>query len=53
MKGICFMSLQFGISLPQGWTVDLASMKDPVEAYEAMTRVVQTAEFLTTLRNAF
>jgi len=30
--------------------MDLASMKDPVEAYEAMTRVVQIAEFLMTLR---
>ncbi len=38
------MSLQFGLSLPQGWTMDLASIKDPVEAYEAMTRIAQTAE---------
>ncbi len=38
------MSLTFGISLPQGWQMDLASIKDPVEAYEAMTRVAQTAE---------
>src|SRR5438067_7452156 len=38
------MSLQFGLSLPQGWTMDLASIKDPVEAYEAMTRVAQTAD---------
>ncbi len=36
--------MQFGISLPQGWTMDLASIKDPVEAYEAMTRVAQTAD---------
>jgi alkanesulfonate monooxygenase SsuD/methylene tetrahydromethanopterin reductase-like flavin-dependent oxidoreductase (luciferase family) len=46
MKGICFMSLQFGVSLPQGWIMDLASIKDPVEAYEAMTRVAQTADEL-------
>src|SRR6266513_918700 len=39
-----FMSLKFGLSLPQGWTMDLASIKDPVEAYEAMTRVAQTAD---------
>ena len=26
------MSLKFGLSLPQGWTMDLASIKDPVEA---------------------
>ncbi|GLV55720.1 LLM class F420-dependent oxidoreductase [Dictyobacter sp. S3.2.2.5] len=38
------MALQFGISLPQGWTMDLAHIKDPVEAYETMTRVAQTAD---------
>src|SRR5258708_6402701 len=38
------MTLQFGLSLPQGWTMDLASIKDPVEAYETMTRVAQTAD---------
>ena len=36
--------MKFGISLPQGWTMDLVSIKDPVEAYEAMTRVAQTAD---------
>src|SRR5690349_7976035 len=40
------MALKFGISLPQGWPMDLASIKDPVEAYEAMTRVAQTADEL-------
>jgi F420-dependent oxidoreductase-like protein len=38
------MTLQFGVLVPQGWTMDLAHIKDPVEAYETMTRVVQTAE---------
>ena len=38
------MSLKFGLSLPQGWVMDLAGIKDPVEAYEAMTRVAQTAD---------
>jgi len=38
------MALTFGLSLPQGWTMELATIKDPVEAYEAMTRVAQTAE---------
>src|SRR5947199_6609282 len=38
------MSLKFGLSLPQGWIMELASIKDPVEAYEAMTRVAQTAD---------
>ncbi len=40
------MSLQFGVSLPQGWIMELASISDPVEAYEAMTRVAQTADEL-------
>ncbi|HEX7734130.1 MAG TPA: LLM class F420-dependent oxidoreductase [Ktedonobacteraceae bacterium] len=38
------MALQFGVSLPQGWTMELAGIQDPREAYEAMTRVAQTAE---------
>src|SRR6266852_1380951 len=41
---VLFMSLKFGLSLPQGWTMDLASIQDPVEAYETMTRVAQTAD---------
>ncbi len=40
------MSMQFGVSLPQGWIMDLAGIKDPVEAYEAMTRVARTADDL-------
>jgi F420-dependent oxidoreductase-like protein len=40
------MSMKYGISLPQGWIMDLASIKDPVEAYETMTRVAQTADEL-------
>jgi F420-dependent oxidoreductase-like protein len=38
------MSLQFGVSLPQGWTTNPASIKDPIEAYEAMRSVAQTAD---------
>ena len=38
------MSLKFGVSLPQGWAMELAGIKDPVEAYEAMTRVALVAE---------
>jgi F420-dependent oxidoreductase-like protein len=38
------MALQFGVLVPQGWTMDLAGIKDPVQAYETMTRVAQTAE---------
>jgi F420-dependent oxidoreductase-like protein len=38
------MTLQFGVLLPQGWTMDLAQINDSVEAWETMTRVAQTAE---------
>jgi F420-dependent oxidoreductase-like protein len=38
------MALKFGLLVPQGWTMDLAHIKDPVEAYETMTRVAQTAD---------
>jgi F420-dependent oxidoreductase-like protein len=38
------LALKFGLLLPQGWTMDLAGIKDPVEAYETMTSVAQTAE---------
>ena len=38
------MPMQYGLSLPQGWTMDLTGIKDPVEAYETMTRVAQTAD---------
>jgi F420-dependent oxidoreductase-like protein len=38
------MTLQFGVLVPQGWTMDLAGIKDPGEAYETMTRVAQTAD---------
>jgi F420-dependent oxidoreductase-like protein len=36
--------MKFGISLPQGWTMDLVGIKDPVEAYETMTGVAQMAD---------
>jgi F420-dependent oxidoreductase-like protein len=38
------MTLKYGLLVPQGWTMELARIKDPVEAYETMTRVTQTAE---------
>jgi F420-dependent oxidoreductase-like protein len=38
------MALKFGLLVPQGWTMDLAGIKDSVEAYETMTRVAQTAD---------
>ena len=40
------MSLHVGLGLPQGWVMDLAAIQDPVDAYEAMTRVAQTADEL-------
>jgi len=38
------MSMKFGLALPQGWRMDLVDTKDPVEAYEMLTRVAQTAD---------
>src|SRR5690348_15057286 len=36
--------MKFGISLPQGWTMELAGIKDPIEAYETMTSTAQAAD---------
>lgn len=38
------MPMKYSLILPQGWTMDLEHIKDPVEAYETMTRVAQTAD---------
>jgi len=43
-KGNEAMSLTYGIFLPQGFLPVLAGITDPVEAYETLTRVAQTAE---------
>ncbi len=40
------MSMDYGIIVPQGWRLDLVGIADPVEAYEAMTRVAHEAEAL-------
>ena len=40
------MALEFGVIVPQGWRMDLVDIKDPVEAYEAMSRVAKEAEAL-------
>ena len=40
------MTMDFGVMVPQGWRMDLVDIPDPVEAYEAMTRVAQEAEAL-------
>ena len=38
------MSLTYGLFLPQGFLPVLTGIKEPVEAYETLTRVAQTAE---------
>jgi F420-dependent oxidoreductase-like protein len=38
------MAIPFGLFVPQGWRMDLVEIRDPVEQYEAMTRVAQVAE---------
>ncbi|HZO70994.1 MAG TPA: LLM class F420-dependent oxidoreductase [Ktedonobacteraceae bacterium] len=38
------MAMKFGVSLPQGWIMDLVGIADPVEAYETMTRIAQAAD---------
>ncbi|MGI8587697.1 MAG: LLM class F420-dependent oxidoreductase [Chloroflexia bacterium] len=37
---------RFGVFVPQGWRMDLAEIKDPVEQYETMSRVAREAERL-------
>jgi hypothetical protein len=39
------MTIKFGVMVPQGWRMDLAEIPDPVQAYEAMTRVAQEADW--------
>ena len=38
------MSLRFGMFVPQGWRLDLTEITDPVEQFEAMTRVAKLAD---------
>lgn len=40
------MSLKYGVYLPTGFVGELASFKDPTEAYEALTSMAQTADEL-------
>src|SRR5256714_3111320 len=40
------MVVQFGVSVPQGWTMDLVEITDPEEKYEAMTRAAKEADRL-------
>ncbi len=38
------MATKFGVFVPQGWRMDLAEIADPVEKYEAMTKVAREAD---------
>jgi F420-dependent oxidoreductase-like protein len=38
------MSLTYGLQLPQGYLQELTGIEGPIEAYETLTRVAQTAE---------
>jgi len=36
--------MTFGVFVPQGWKLDLSAIADPVEQFEAMTKVAKTAD---------
>ena len=38
------MAIQFGCFVPQGWRMDLVEIRDPVEQFEAMTKVAKAAD---------
>ena len=38
--------VKFGLFIPQGWILDLVDIEDPIDQYEAMTKVAQRAEAL-------
>ena len=38
------MSVRFGVFVPQGWRLDLTEIADPIEQFEAMTRVAKIAD---------
>jgi F420-dependent oxidoreductase-like protein len=38
------MNVQFGTFVPQGWRLDLIEIDDPIEKYEAMTRVAKATD---------
>ena len=40
------MPPKFGVITPQGWRLDLVSIKDPIDKYEQMTRFAQELERL-------
>ena len=44
--GAAANAVRFGLLVPQGWILDLVDIRDPVEQFETMSRVAQTAERL-------
>jgi Luciferase-like monooxygenase len=46
MGGSANMGIQFGVFVPQGWRMDLQEIADPIEQYEAMTRVARAVDRL-------
>ena len=36
--------MKFSVEIPNGWKMNLAMVKDPIEAYEAMTNVAKAAD---------
>jgi F420-dependent oxidoreductase-like protein len=38
------VGIRFGTFVPQGWRLDLIEIADPIEKYEAMTRVAQAVD---------
>jgi F420-dependent oxidoreductase-like protein len=40
----CMMAIRFGVFVPQGWRMDLVQIANPIEKYEAMTRVAKAAD---------
>jgi 2,4-dienoyl-CoA reductase-like NADH-dependent reductase (Old Yellow Enzyme family) len=36
--------LKLGVFVPQGWRMDLASIPDPIEKFETMSRCAKEAE---------
>ena len=43
------MAVKFGVFVPQGWRRDLVEIADPVEKFEAMTRVAKAADAIPAL----
>jgi len=43
------VTVRFGVFVPQGWRHDLNEIGDPVEQYEAMTRVARRADGIPAL----